>query len=222
MNVSEIKEKIIQYHKDGKKIFCTSSFQTQSLVLLKILSEIEFDITIYFLNTGYIFPETLLYKQELTSILNLKVTDLTSGIPKSEQKDDLGRLLYYSDTDRCCYFNKVLPLEPILKIHDVWISGVRKIQTDVRSKMKHEEEGPFNTIRFHPLLDWTDSMVESFINKYSLPRHPLEKFGYKSIGCEPCTRRISMEEGDDSRNARWFGSTKTECGLHTELRGVVK
>lgn len=219
MSPNEIKKIIVSYINSGKKVFATSSFQNQSLVLLKIISEIDEKIPIYFLNTGYHFPEMIAYKEDLTELLNINVVDLIPSIPKSEQKDFLGKLLFSSDPDRCCYFNKVLPMMPVLQSHDIWISGVRKSQTETRSSMSYEEPGPFNTTRFHPLLDWSDSMFESFIMENDLPRHPLEQYGYRSIGCEPCTRSLESLKETNLRDERWFGLTKTECGLHTELRG---
>lgn len=222
MNAFEIKRMIGGYLGKGLKVFSTSSFQTQSVVLLKILSELDEKIHIYFLNTGYHFPETIAYKEDLSKLLNINVVDLKSNISKSEQKDSMKRLLFSSNPDRCCYLNKIMPMEHLLQIYDVWISGVRKSQTAARSTLNYEEFGPFNTVRFHPILDWTDSMVESFIQENELPRHPLEKLGYKSIGCEPCTRKLVSSKEINIRDGRWFGLSKTECGLHTELRVRVK
>ena len=199
-------------------MFLTSSFQSQSLVLLKIISEIEEKIPVLFLNTGYHFPETIIFKNKIIKLLNLHVIDLQSSIPKSLQKDGLNRLLYVHDPDHCCSINKVEPLENFLNVYNIWISGVRKTQTKNRKMMKYEERTQFKSMRFHPLLNWTDSMVQTYISENNFPKHPLDNKGYKSIGCEPCTRRISLDVFKDQRDLRWFGQTKTECGLHTELR----
>ncbi len=110
----EIKEQIEKYKADNLKIFASSSFQTQSVVLLHLLSKIDNSIPIYFLNTGYHFPETLIYKDQLTEKFNLTVIDLVSEISKIQQRNESGRLLYTSDPDYCCYLNKVQPLEPVL------------------------------------------------------------------------------------------------------------
>lgn len=214
MDINQIKLKILNYKNEGKKIFVTSSFQTHSLVLLHIISNIDKNIPIFFINTGFHFSETLKFKQKITNLLKLKVIDLFPIIPKTQQIDENGRFYYTSDPDYCCYINKTQSLEKVLIEYDVWINGIRKSQNENRSKMKYEELAPHNTIRFHPLLDWTDKMIYEYIKKYNLPKHPLEKEGYMSIGCEPCTRRVMLE---DSREGRWFGMKKTECGLHTDL-----
>ena len=105
-------------------------------------------------------------------------------------------------------------MDPILIEYDVWINGIRAGQNENRKKMKVEEKSTHNTLRFHPMLDWSEKMIYDYIKEYQLPKHPLEEKGYVSIGCEPCTR---IAFGDDDRDARWFGMNKTECGLNTEL-----
>lgn len=80
--------------------------------------------------------------------------------------------------------------------------------------MKVEQQGPFDIIRFHPMLDWSAKQIYEYRMLHQLPEHPLDKKGYQSIGCVPCTRKFDMS---NERSARWFGMNKTECGLHTDL-----
>jgi phosphoadenosine phosphosulfate reductase len=185
--------------------------------LLHILSQVAPDIPVYFLNTGYHFPETLSFRKEVQDLLGLNITDLYSAVPRNQQRDAAGRLLFTSDPDYCCYLNKIQPLEPILISHDVWISGVRGDQSKVRAQMKREEKAPNGVIRFHPMLGWSSKMVYDYIKENKLPKHPLEGEGYMSIGCEPCTRKIDVNALLDDRSGRWAGMNKTECGLHTQL-----
>lgn len=213
--VNSICETIVDAFK-GKKIFVTSSFQTQSIPLLHIISQIDRSIPVYFLNTGYHFPETLSYKNMLRDLLGLNVIDLNPSIAKNHQRDIKGNLLFTSDPDYCCHLNKVQPMEAVLIEYDVWISGVRSEQTANRKTLQTIDRGPFNTFRYHPMLKWTAADISGYINKYQLPSHPLEQQGYSSVGCMPCTRRI-MSSGMNTRDGRWVGLTKTECGLHTEL-----
>lgn len=214
-DISQIGKKIEGYKSKGLKIFSTSSFQTQSVVLLHIISRIDKSIPVFFLQTGYHFPETLEYKKHLVRSLGLNVIDLGSFIPKSMQRDSSGRLLFTSDPDHCCHLNKVAPLDAALIENDVWINGIRADQSETRQAMQEEEMAPHSVIRYHPMLNWTLEDVNAYIKKFNLPRHPLDELGFVSIGCEPCTRRITVNE--DSRSGRWYGLNKTECGLHTEL-----
>jgi phosphoadenosine phosphosulfate reductase len=110
--------------------------------------------------------------------------------------------------------NKVLPLEPILKEYDVWISGVRAGQSSFRLNLKKVENGKFGTKRYHPILNWSSKMIYEYQKEYDLPKHPLEEKGYYSIGCMPCTRKLEYD--GDPREMRWFGMNKTECGLQTD------
>ncbi|HXA00687.1 MAG TPA: phosphoadenylyl-sulfate reductase [Cytophagaceae bacterium] len=215
MNVESIKNKLTEYQQQGKKLFTTSSFQTHSIVLLHIISKIDNTIPVYFINTGYHFPETVVFRDEIAALLKLNLRDVSSFTPRNMQKDAQGKLLFTSDPDFCCYLNKVQPLEPILAEHDVWINGVRADQSSVRKSFKEEESAPHGVIRFHPMLDWNTKSIELYIKEHNLPRHPLEAKGYFSIGCEPCTRKFDLEW--NAREGRWYGLKKTECGLNTDL-----
>lgn len=215
VDIESIKFKINEYNQKYLKIFTTSSFQTHSIVLLHILSKIDNSIPVYFINTGYHFPETIAFRDQLAEMFKLNLKDVSSFTPRHMQKDAQGKLLFTSDPDFCCYLNKVQPLEPILAEHDVWVNGVRGDQSSVRKSFKIEEKAPHDVIRFHPMLDWTTKMIEAYIKEHNLPRHPLEAKGYFSIGCEPCTRKFDLEW--NAREGRWFGLKKTECGLNTDL-----
>ena len=213
MNIEEIKQKIDFYKSNNKKMFATTSLQTHSIVLLHIISEIDNSIPFFFINTGFHFPETLSFKEKVEKFLNLKISSITSLISKHLQKEN-GSLLFTSDPDHCCYLNKIMPVEKLLTTMDVWINGVRATQSENRKALNIEEEAAHNTLRFHPLLDWTDNMIDNYIKKHNLPKHPLDEMGYLSIGCEPCTRKSF---NNNIRESRWYGQNKTECGLNTDL-----
>ena len=219
--MAEIHQQFDAFDAEGLRVFASSSFQTQSLSLLHILATQTRATDIVFLDTGYHFPETLRFRDQLAERLNLKVVNVRSSVPKSEQRTTDGRLLFAADTDQCCYLNKVAPLEPYLQSHDIWISGVRADQSVVRANMKKTLPGPHGITRYHPMLDWSAKDIHAYRKYYDLPAHPLESQGYLSVGCMPCTRSYLdtlASEGDaQDRGGRWAGQTKTECGLHTEL-----
>ena len=214
MIIVEIKNQIEKYTRSKKKIFVTSSFQTQSIAMLHILSSIVEDINVMFLHTGFHFPETISFRDKVVELLGLHLVDVKSLVPKIQQKDRNGQFYFVSDPDYCCFLNKTQPLEPYLMQYDVWISGVRADQSATRKKMKVEQQGPFDIIRFHPMLDWSAKQIYEYRQLHQLPEHPLDKKGYQSIGCVPCTRKFDLS---NERSARWFGMNKTECGLHTDL-----
>lgn len=213
--VEQIRERIDTYQAAGKKLFATCSFQSHSLPLLHILSRIDQSIPVFYTNTGFLFPETIRFAEQICERLGIDLRSVRSDVPKNRQMDRQGRFLYASDPDHCCYLNKVQPLEPILMEYDVWINGIRGDQSDVRRQMGVEQPAPYNCVRYHPMLDWNSKMIHYYRKHHDLPPHPLEEKGYLSIGCEPCTAKF-LDEANE-RNSRWFGMNKTECGLHTTL-----
>ena len=194
------------YHDfDVSDIMLTSSFAATSAMLLKFFSDVNKDQLIYFIDTGYHFKETLIYKDYLTKLYDLNVFDVTAEEWKhtftTEDKT------WTKDPDLCCSINKVQPLESIKEKYTVWVSGLMRWQSDNRSSLDIFEERN-GMIKFYPLLDVTQDERESFIKDHHLPFHPLISKGYFSIGCEHCTVPGKGREG------RWNNSPKTECGLH--------
>lgn len=204
---------LARYRDQGLRCFSTSSFQSNSVVLLHLLSRLAPEVPVWFLNTGFHFPETLAFRRGLARQWGLDVRDALSPIPRIQQRDPQGRLLYASDPDYCCHINKVMPLDPVLAQNDVWINGVRGSQSATRAAMQVEERGRNGILRYHPLLDWTGRDVGTYIHAHGLPGHPLEAEGYWSVGCAPCTANPNGG-GLDDRGGRWAGLKKTECGLH--------
>lgn len=214
MTIAEIQNQLNKYKKSGKKIFVTSSFQSHSIPLLHILSQTDVEIDVLFIHTGFHFPETLSFRDEIAELLKLNVIDVRPIVSKNNQKNADGQFYFVTDPDYCCFMNKIQPLEPYLMKYDVWITGVRADQSAVRKNLMTEQITSMNTIRFHPMLDWTAKRIYDYQQFYKLPENPLDIKGYQSIGCVPCTRKFDLS---DKRNARWYGLAKTECGLHTEL-----
>ncbi len=214
MDIKQIKEQIDSFRQNGKRMFTSTSLQSHSLVLLHILKQIAPEIPTYFINTGFHFPETISFKDQVSQELGIEIKMLNSPVSKHLQRDSKGNLLFTVDPDLCCHYNKVQPVDNLLLSYDIWINGVRASQSKHRKLFHTQEHSAHGTLRFHPLLDWTDQMINDYISENKLPRHPLEEKGYSSIGCEPCTRKQLSE---NIRDSRWFGMNKTECGLNTEL-----
>ena len=194
MNVTDIAKHLKEYRAQGKRLFATSSFQTHSIPMLHVLSEIDRSIPIMFINTGYLFPETVRFRDEVSEKLGLHLVDVKSLVPRHLQRDGQGQLYFASDPDYCCFLNKTQPLEPVLAEYDVWINGIRADQNANRKNMKVEQNAPFGSVRFHPMLDWSSKMIYDYIREHQLPKHPLDSQGYLSIGCEPCTRKFDMND----------------------------
>ena len=211
------REQLKAYAKKDLRLFASSSFQSHSIPLLHILSKQELDIPIYFIQTGFHFPETMQFRDRIARDMGLTIRNISSPLSLSEQMGSTGKMLFASNPDRCCHFNKVLPLSSALAENDVWINGVRKDQNANRSEFSYEEKTIEGKLRFHPMLNWNMDMINHYSDHHKLPNHPLHFEDYVSIGCEPCTRKTSSYESYDEREGRWQGMNKTECGLHTQL-----
>jgi len=202
------------------RIAMTSSFGPESAALLHMVSRIDPGVPVLFLETGYHFPETLKYKEDLTRLLGLRcVIDL-----KADSKRKAGVVKQYEgvpyekNPDLCCQINKVDPLDLALPDYDAWLSGIRRHQTDARKSVRIVEEyrrGEADLYKISPFANTTSRETWWYLKEHNLPRHPLYDKGYLSVGCWPCTRPV--QEGDDERSGRWAGKAKTECGIHTFL-----
>ena len=198
------------------QVAMSCSFQTQSMPLLHMATRIRPDLLIFFLDTGYHFPNTLVFREQVASDWKLNVQDLHCDL----RWDGLFHLqehpnLPYENPDLCCYLNKVQPMKKALGDKKAWISGIRRDQTATRAHARILEIQPEGLLKVNPLLNWTRTDLENYIEEHHLPVHPMLAKGYRSIGCAPCTRAISLNE--DERSGRWAGHANSECGLHTEL-----
>jgi phosphoadenosine phosphosulfate reductase len=201
----------------GQGLLFTSSFGAQSGVLLHLWSEVARSLPVVFLDTGFLFPETLSYRDTLASHLGLTVKTLKPDIPNAEFVARYGADIQQKDPDFCCGVNKVAPLAPLREAATAWVSGLRRDQSKTRASTElFERDG--HLIRVHPLAAMTRDDVAAYLAKHEIPEHPLASRRYLSIGCAPCTRAVG--EGEDERAGRWAGSSKTECGLHASRANV--
>jgi phosphoadenosine phosphosulfate reductase len=168
---------------------------------------------IFFIDTGYHFPETLAYRDELIERFGFPVRNLTSAMPRPAFIANHGDDLYSRDPDLCCKINKVEPLRLALVGVRGWINGRRRDQALTRKKMPIAERLQGGIVKVNPLARWTSKDTYRYLAQHDIPTHPLFEQGYTSIGCAPCTRPVLA--GDDERAGRWAGLNKTECGLHT-------
>lgn len=200
-------ERLIKLYEqfDCNKVLVTSSFAATSAYFLYIISKINPNQKIHFIDTGYHFEETMEYKDFLVEKYNLNIIDLK---PDEYQHSFTNKeKLYENDPDLCCTVNKVNPLEEVKPNFQIWMSSLMRWQTENRASLDIFEERR-GIIKFNPMIDVSKEERDEFIKSQNLPFHPLVSKGFYSIGCTHCTVK-----GDD-RSGRWSGKSKTECGLH--------
>lgn len=195
----------------------SSSFQTQSVPLLHLIATTVPELPVLFVDTGYHFPETLHFRDRLVSDWGLRLRVLRAA---PESALETRQPLYLTNPDLCCEIRKVQPVQQAMTEYRGWISGIRRDQSATRAEARVIEAALGGLVRIHPLLAWTHADVTRYMAEHQLPAHPLRARGYTSIGCLPCTRPPIV--GGDLRSGRWQGQGKTECGLHTTLRGSPK
>lgn len=190
---------------DENEIMLTSSFAATSAFLLKVFSDINNKQVVYFIDTGYHFRETLVYKDYLTELYNLNVVSIKADEQKHKLTSETE--MWLNQPNRCCHYNKVMPLDELKENYTIWVSGLMRWQSDFRATLNYFEKRETIT-KFYPLLDINFEERDRWIMEHHLPFHPLKSKGYSSIGCSHCT------VPGKNRSGRWNNSPKTECGLH--------
>lgn len=201
------------------EVAATSSFQTQSVPLLHLISRVCPEMPVIFIDTGFHFPETLTFRDQLQARYHLNIQVIRPTVTQSELIDEHGEPLYRRDPDLCCYINKVQPLEWVMARMHGWVSGVRRDQTATRQAMQVLQRKRVDLVEIHPMLNWTKADIAAYRAAHDLPEHPLTRLGYTSIGCAPCTRPVFL--GEDERAGRWAGTDKKECGLHLDWNAMA-
>jgi phosphoadenosine phosphosulfate reductase len=203
----------------------SSSFGAESALMLHMASEALPGIRVIFVDTGYLFPETHRFMEDLRQRLDLNIwtyrtrNDPIAYLAQAGENDPTMR----RNVEACCAVNKNEPFERAMEQlkPKAWLRGIRRQQSDTRvSRQIVEWSKRYDCYAISPLLNWSQREIHGYMKRHDLPHHPLFNQGYKSIGCNPlsCTRPIQI--GEDPRAGRWAGSGKTECGLHLEGDGA--
>lgn len=192
----------------------TSSFGAQAAVSLHLVTRVDPDVPIVLVDTGYLFPETYRFIDELTERLDLNLKVYRAETSPAWQEARHGQrwlqgvegLNAYNDE------NKVEPMRRALRELDVstWMAGLRRNQSQSRAAIPYLERSK-GRWKVHPIADWTDRDVHQYLKKHGLPYHPLWEKGYLSIGDHHSTRPI--HEVSAAEQTRFFGLTR-ECGIH--------
>jgi phosphoadenosine phosphosulfate reductase len=195
-----------------EQLALVSSFGTESAALLKVMADVDPAIPVIFLDTGWLFEETLAYRDTLISALGLRDVRSVKPLDEALSRGDPDRELWFTDPDACCRIRKVEPLARALKPFAAWINGRKRFQGGARAEIAVVEEDG-EKLKFNPFANVSREEIAAIYELSQLPAHPLVASGYHSVGCMPCSSRTSPDE--DARAGRWRGRTKTECGIHT-------
>ena len=188
-----------------------SSFGTESAALLKVMADVDPSIPVIFLDTGWLFEETLAYRDTLIAALGLRDVRSIKPLEATLSREDKDGDLWFSDPDACCRIRKVEPLARALKPFAAWINGRKRFQGGLRAAIPVVEADGVR-LKFNPFANVSRAEIEAIYQRANLPQHPLVASGYLSVGCMPCSSRTAP--GEDARAGRWRGRPKSECGIH--------
>ncbi|MBT8035978.1 MAG: phosphoadenylyl-sulfate reductase [Verrucomicrobiae bacterium] len=208
-------ERISWMHKQfGSRLMLSSSFGLQAAVMLHLVSENAPEMPVVWLDTGYLFPETYQYAEQLIERLSLDVKVYQPKLSAARQEAIYGRLWEQGEKGNARYglINKIEPMNRALQDlgADIWVSGLRRSHSSTRAGRQFIEQQK-RTLKVYPILDWADAQVSAYFYDNNLPKHPLEAEGYQTMGDWHSTSPVV--EGESAESSR-FGGEKYECGLH--------
>jgi phosphoadenosine phosphosulfate reductase len=192
----------------------TSSFGAQAAVSLHLITQVEPNIPVVLVDTGYLFPETYRFVDDLTARLKINLKVYRAELSPAWQESRHGQRWTkgLEGLDAYNEENKVEPMRRALRElgANTWFAGLRRNQTESRSQIEYLKWSS-GRWKVHPIADWTDRDVYRYLTKHNLPYHPLWEKGYVSIGDYHSTRPI--HEVATADETRFFG-LKRECGIH--------
>jgi phosphoadenosine phosphosulfate reductase len=198
----------------GERLALSASFGgPEGMALIDMISKITDEVTILTIDTGFLFRETIEFREEVMRRYRLPLEVLRPRLSIEEQVERYGEQMRTCTPDLCCQVRKLEPLERALRNYDAWMTGIRREQTPQRANTKVVTwEDRFRAAKIAPFAFVKEEWVHEYVAEHDVPVNPLLERGYKSIGCEPQTRPVAPDE--DPRAGRWSGIEKTECGLH--------
>jgi phosphoadenosine phosphosulfate reductase len=198
----------------GEGLALSASFGgPEGMALLDMISRITDEVTVLTIDTGFLFRETIEFREEVMRRYELPLVVLRSELSIEEQVERYGEQMRTCNPDLCCQVRKIQPLKKGLERYAAWMTGIRREQTPQRANtpvISWDER--FGAAKIAPFAYVQEEWVHQYVAEYDVPVNPLLKKGYKSIGCEPQTRPVAPDEA--RRAGRWADMEKTECGLH--------
>ena len=189
---------------------CSKAIQASELPNLKVA----------WIDTGFFFPETHQLREQIErKYSNIDVVRWSTNVSVQEQTETYGNELWQNNPNLCCHIRKVVPMKENIAGHDLWITGLRRTQTESRSNTELLSwDWRYHLLKFCPLAAWTRSDVWNYVQQNDVPFNQLHLQNYPSIGCFHCTRSVPDSAPDsDARDGRWDGKDKDECGLHFSI-----
>lgn len=202
----------------GQGLVMTSSFGTESALMLHLVNQVLPGLPVITIDTGYLFRESYLFMEEMKRRFHLNLKVYQPLMSAAHMEAIHGKLWETGDEGIVRYnrIRKVEPMERALRELGVkaWLAGLRADQTEHRASLRKVEVRPDGVYKIHPILNWSTKDIYEFFKKNDMldwAYHPLYSQGYASIGDHHST--VPITEGMNARDGRFLG-LKQECGLH--------
>ncbi len=214
-------EKLIEWTLERfahQNMVITTGFGMEGCALIEMYAAHRKPLDVIYLDTMFFFPETYSLIDNLKSRHpHLNFINRGTTLTPEEQELQYGSQLWKKNPDLCCQLRKVDPMRETLSNIDVWITGVRRSQAPSRAGVQVVEwNWKYQVLKISPLAKWSRKAIRDFVESHQVPYNQLHDQGYPSVGCTHCTRAVPGLSADRySREGRWAGTEKTECGLHT-------
>ena len=198
----------------GPEAGLTSSFGADSAAMIHLALQADPRISIRTVDTGFLFPETVRFTDELRRRWNLNLTVVRTRLPDAEIATLKADHAAGTPIDEafCCGEYKREATERALAGLRCWIAGLMRVESATRKNTPIVQRLSTGMIKVAPIAAWTHKQVYDYMQEHQLPYHPLWAQGYTSIGCAIHTQK--PVDPNDPRSGRWAGQDKTECGIH--------
>jgi len=199
----------------GSGLSIGTSFGTSGLVMMDLALRQNPEVDIFYIDTGFFFPETLTLIERLQQHYQRGFRVVQTNVTIAQQDKRYGPKLYENDPNLCCHVRKVEPLRQALADSTAWATALRHDQASTRANTAMVQwNSRYNLVKLAPLVRWTETDIWQYVHEHGLPYNELHDQNYPSIGCWPCTKPV--KPGEDLRAGRWQGFNKVECGLHVD------
>ncbi|MEN0020776.1 MAG: phosphoadenylyl-sulfate reductase [Planctomycetota bacterium] len=208
----------------GWRLGLTTGFGMEGCVLIDMVAKLGVPTRVLYLDTHFLFEETYQLRDRLLRRYpHLTFINVGTDLTPEQQAEEHGERLWERDPAACCRIRKVEPLITALRDLDVWVTAIRRGQSKARAETRFVEwEWKYELIKLNPLAYWSREQIWEYVQRHDVPYNTLHEQGYPSIGCTHCTKAVpGSTPWSYSRDGRWAGSEKTECGLHVPTPGTT-
>ena len=201
----------------GRRMVVTTGFGMEGCALVDMIARQGGGLPVLYLDTGFLFPETLRLRDRLAARYpGLHFERRSTELTPEAQEVRYGAELWAREPDTCCTLRKVEPMRDALGGVDVWVTGLMRSQSVSRADLRVIEwDWQYQLLKVNPLATWDRARVWEYVQQHDVPYNELHDRGYPTLGCTHCTLPVAGNvTGEYTRDGRWQGRSKLECGLH--------